>query len=81
MCTQGYWFPFSLMPPVMNDNTINRLQLVNFSKQHIKDNDQLVHCLSQLKEERETSIVCLVEQLYGRYLLAVQVLFNSRQPH
>jgi hypothetical protein len=70
---QAYWFALNLMPPVMNDTMIRGLQLVNFSRLHVDDNEQLVPCLEQLFVDREFAIICLVEQLYGRYLFAVQV--------
>ena len=61
------------MPPVMNDTTIGRLSVTGYSKQHRNDTSALDQCLATLTGDRETAVMCMVEELYNRYCLAAEV--------
>lgn len=62
-----------LMPPVMNNSVISALKLTRYSKQHCNDTEALTQYLNELTVHREIAIIGLVEELYNRYLAAMQV--------
>ena len=62
------------MPPLMNDTLIAGLAITGYSRQNRNLTEAIPGCLLALAGgSRETGIMCLVKETYGRYVVAMEV--------